>query len=245
MITSPILWMSTAAIGACCGSFCTTAALRAARAEPYLTGRSHCDACDMPLGLARTVPLVSYIQSAGRCAGCRSPIVSAHPVGELAGLLIACAALAQADVIHGMLIAILGATLLTTAIIDLKTQRLPDGLTLSVALAGLVGVSLDGIGTLLFGLACAGVAFLVLEGLRRAFFWGRKENGLGLGDVKLVTALAIWLGLVTPWMLALASIAGLIAVSLSRPKEGRLAFGPYIAAAGFVLIAARGWSWPA
>ena len=39
-----------AVVGACVGSASVTAAMRAARLEPFVGGRSHCDSCSTPLG---------------------------------------------------------------------------------------------------------------------------------------------------------------------------------------------------
>src|SRR5690349_21177897 len=63
MTAAPVLVETAllATLGACLGSFAATAALRFSRAEPFIAGRSHCDACGMRLGFAATLPLVSYV----------------------------------------------------------------------------------------------------------------------------------------------------------------------------------------
>ena len=57
--------------------------------------------------------------------------------------------------------------------------------------------------------------------------------------MKLISALAIWLGLDTSWAVALAAIGALIASRFAPPADGRIAFGPAIAAAGFAVGVAR------
>jgi leader peptidase (prepilin peptidase)/N-methyltransferase len=63
----------------------------------------------------------------------------------------------------------------------------------------------------------------------------RGDPGLGFGDVKLIGALALWLGDLTPWMVVGAAILGLVASALLKPSGGRLAFGPAIAASAWTL----------
>jgi leader peptidase (prepilin peptidase)/N-methyltransferase len=72
------------ALGLCVGSYAGTAAMRAARKEPSLAGRSHCDACGKSLGWAETVPVLSFVALGGRCVACRAPISRFHLVCELA-----------------------------------------------------------------------------------------------------------------------------------------------------------------
>lgn len=129
---------------------------------------------------------------------------------------------------------------------DLETLELPDLWTAAVGLAG-AGLSwMRSWGDLVTGLAAAALVFGLLELVRRAFLALRRMPGLGFGDVKLVSALAIWLGLATPWAVALASIFGLLAFVVLRPSEGRLPFGPWLAlAAGMIGLVREAGLWPA
>ncbi len=134
--------------------------------------------------------------------------------------------------------------LLAAAIYDAKTRRLPDGLTLAAGLL-CAGLALEhGASRLLLGCAVAMVAVGGLEAARRIFLKARGEPGLGFGDVKLVGAAAIWLGPQTPWMITLASAAGLAGFALLKPADRRIPFGPFIAASTFglgLVLEARSW----
>jgi leader peptidase (prepilin peptidase)/N-methyltransferase len=232
---TPIMILTAALIGACLGSFAATAALRSLRSRQALIGRSHCDACQTPLGFAATTPIVSFLALRGACGACGARIDPAHLAGEVAGALIAGAAFALVEPTRAMLLTALGLVLLTASLIDLRTQRLPDGLTLA---AGLISFSLSATGApgaLTTGLIAAGATFLLMEALRRGFELLRRRSGLGFGDVKLLTALALWLGIATSWAVALAATAGLAVVALVRPADGRIAFGPLIAGAALII----------
>ena len=234
MIAWPVLALGAGA-GLCAGSFVTTAAIRAARGEAFLGGRSHCDACGAALGFAATAPVVGYVARGGACAACRSAIDPTHLFGELAGAALLTIPFVLLDWHSAALVAALGLVLLAASVFDLKTRRLPNRLTTaSAALAAALAATHDG-PSLVEGLIAAAVTVLLLQVLRLGYARWRGETGLGLGDVKLLAGLAIWLGIATPWAVVAASALGLAGVAICPPKDRKLAFGPFIAA-GALLI---------
>jgi leader peptidase (prepilin peptidase)/N-methyltransferase len=232
--------------GACLGSFIATAALRHARAEPFLLGRSHCDSCGYSLGFLATLPLVSYVGLRGACSNCGARIDATHPFGELCGAVALAAPLAVIPLDRALLVSALALVLLAAAIIDLKTLRLPDGLTLATAMLGGVLAALRSLDTLLIGLVAAALTFAVLEVVRSAYVARRRVPGLGQGDVKLAAALALWLGMATPWALAAAALIGVVWAMMARNRGERFAFGPALAAGALAIgIGAEALRWPA
>lgn len=83
---------------------------------------------------------------------------------------------------------LVGLFILIAAIVDLRVRRIPNGLTVPAALMGLAYHTLapqgQGIG---FALAGFGVGFALL-----LLPW--MLGGGGMGDVKLLAALGVWLG---------------------------------------------------
>ncbi len=222
-------------LGACAGSYATTAAMRTARAEQSTLGRSHCDSCRVPLTMAQTVPVISFSTSGGRCAACGARIDPLHPVGEITGAAIALASISLAPFPQALLLGALGLVLLASSIVDARTLRLPDLLTAAAAVLCATLASLQGLEALLVGLATAVAAGVVLQCLRWGFQAAKRDPGLGLGDVKLIAALALWLGPATAWVVVLASVGGLVLMAMMRPKDGRLAFGPLIAGSAWII----------
>ena len=234
-----------AVVGACLGSFTATAALRSIRAEQVLVGRSHCESCGETLGFVRTLPILAYLGQGGACARCGSRIDPLHLVGEVAGAIIVAASLLAVPAERAGLLVVLGLLLLSSSLVDARTQRLPDLLTLAAGVLGVVLAASRSSFDLLVGAGAALLTFLVLETLRRGFVMATGKPGLGFGDVKLAAALAVWLGVATPWSIAIGSGLGLVAIAIKRPANGRLSFGPAIALAAFgVGLVQEAGTWP-
>lgn len=158
----------------------------------------------------------------GAAAGLICLALPAYLLGHLAppaGLLPASALL---------LIAL--AALTTTDLVD---QRLPDALTLPLALAGL---AFNAEGSLVINAAAAISCYGLLLALAWSFERIRGYPGFGLGDAKLMSAAAAWLGPEgAASVLLLASVLALLFVGLCSLRSvwdrgRRLPFGPFIAA---------------
>lgn len=243
MIQALAMAVGAATTGACIGSYASTAAIRGERSQSSVAGRSHCDGCGRKLGFIQTFPLVSFLALRGRCSACGSRIDVLHPCGEIAGAIVAGIAFATLGWPRGAGVAALGLVLLGSSLVDVRTKRLPDLLTLFAAAICACLMLASGRDATWMGLAAASVSLLGLEATRRIFAHARGRQGLGFGDVKLLAALALWLGAATPWALIAACIAALLSFAIIRPKDGRLAFGPFIAGAGWTIGLAREAHW--
>ena len=187
-----------AVAGLALGSFAVTSGLRLSQGQLALAGRSRCDGCGRTLGFAETVPLLSFLQRRGVCATCRARIDPTHLAGEVGGALVIVTSLLAGDALRGALLAVLGLILIATVTVDWKAKRLPDAFSLLLAALGASLAWLRSPEALLTGGIAALTALLLLGGLRWLTRGRGGEPGLGLGDVKLVAALALWLGAATP-----------------------------------------------
>ena len=130
----------------------------------------------------------------------------------------------------------LAAGLTLLGVIDIYTLRLPDLLTFFLIIAGLVIAALSGWGAFANALIGAGVGYGLIWGLRESWLRSRGEDGIGLGDAKLLAGAGAWTGWVgLPQILLLASgialaFVGLGKVSgLMKAENPRLPFGPFLA----------------
>ena len=133
-------------------------------------------------------------------------------------------------------------TLLYLAYFDLRTFRLPDIITLPLIFTGLVlnGLSNQGFSSFqdsVIGAILGYTGLWLLNSLYRAL---KKQNGIGMGDAKLLAALGSWLGWQPlPSILLIASLTGLIGglIWLGWNKQNHRAafpFGPFLAIAGII-----------
>lgn len=240
---------TTPTLGAVCGlalgSFIATAAMRYARGDGFLSGRSRCDGCGQSLSYVQTAPLISYARLGGTCAGCRASIDPVHPLGEAAGAVVLISAVGLGNAWSGALLGLLGLCLIALSVVDAKTRRIPDVLSLAVAVCAAALSWMRGPEDLLESIAWALGAMALLETLRRWVGRGGREPGLGFGDVKLIGALALWLGEATPLLVSTAAILGLAWAKMARPADSRLPFGPFLAVGAWLSgWVAEGWLWP-
>jgi len=218
-------------------SFFALLADRLPRGEPVLAGRSRCRACGRRLGLSELVPLLSFLWQRGRCRGCGRQIPRWIPAFELAALALALQGLvAVGPTWPAVATTLLAVTLLAIAVIDLRHFVVPDALSLPLLLAGLGVSALRPETALLDGALGATGGFLFLAGIREAYFRLRGQEGLGLGDAKLLAAGGAWAGWQgLPFILLAASASGLLAVLIARLRGRVLArgdaipFGPALA----------------
>jgi leader peptidase (prepilin peptidase) / N-methyltransferase len=204
---------------------------------------SQCPSCSHRLGIAHNIPVVSYLALRGRCAFCRARISARYPVVEaLTGALYAWCA-----VHFGWSEAALAAMVLTTflialAFIDADTTLLPDSLTQPLLWAGLAFNLYGGFAPLSQAVPGAIAGYLSLWSLYWLFKLATGKDGMGFGDFKLLAALGAWLGwkMLLPIILmssVVGAASGIALIVLAR--HGRnipIPFGPYLAAAGFLVM---------
>lgn len=219
--------------GAAVGSYVGTAALRATRGEAATLGRSRCDGCRRTLRAWETVPLVSYAIARGACRTCRQPIALLHPAAELTGVAVGLSLWFVSPWPAGVLMAAMAAALLAASVVDVRRLKLPDNLTAIVAVCAAGMAWGRGPEAMIEGVVAAVVTVGLLVGLRWVFAQSGGDPGLGLGDVKLIAALALWLGALTAWMVAAAALMGLALMVVRRPRRAKLAFGPMLAISGW------------
>lgn len=220
-------------VGAVVGSFAATAGLRWTQGRQAILGRSRCDACDLRLGFGATVPILSYLRLGGVCAGCRAPIHPGHLAGEAVGAGLAMASVLLLPIGPAILAATLGMALVAASVADAVSRRLPDLLSVIVAVLGGALTLQRGPGALLTGLVAATTTAALLLAMRWMFATKTGDPKMGLGDVKLAMALALWTGAATPWVFVIAGLTGLVQTRLNRTADGRIAFGPALALAGW------------
>ena len=135
-------------------------------------------------------------------------------------------------------------SLLLLTLIDLRTQLLPDIITLPLLWLGLL-LNLGGLFTSLPAAVLGAVfGYLSLWAIYHAFRLLTGKEGMGYGDFKLLALLGAWLGWqVLPLVLLLSALLGAV-VGLAliawggHDRRQPIPFGPWLALAGWVALLA-------
>ena len=226
--------------------------LPAVPAERYnlMVPRSACPACRAPIAARHNIPVLSYLWLRGRCARCGARISPRYPLVEaLTGLLSALVAWKFGFGWPALAALVLTWFLVALAAIDIDRQLLPDNLTLPLMWIGLVlsllapapggaPVPVDPRSSLIG----AAVGYLSLWGVYHLFRALTAKEGMGYGDFKLLAALGAWLGwqMLLPTVLIAAVVGALVGLVLivarGRSSAVPIAFGPFLAAAGWLML---------
>jgi len=211
---------------------------------------SRCPSCQAPIRPWHNIPVFSWLWLRGRCAACRAPISSQYPLVEaLTGVLSVCCALrfGWSPALAAALVLTWSLTALT--VIDLRTQLLPDAITLPLLWLGLL-LSIPAVfvkpAASIIG---AAAGYLSLWTVYQLFRLATGKEGMGYGDFKLLGALGAWFGWQSlPLIVLLSSAVGaLVGLGLillrGHDRNVPIPFGPYLAFAGWItLIGGRGLS---
>jgi leader peptidase (prepilin peptidase)/N-methyltransferase len=135
--------------------------------------------------------------------------------------------------------------------IDIRHGIIPDWLNSTIAGLGLSKALIISGPPAGFEAACEGVAIgAIFWLLRRLYFTFRNIQGLGLGDVKLLAAAGIWVGIAgIPMLLLVAALTALACAGVmqlaGRQLTGQtsMSFGPFLAI-GLLFVAGLQQYWP-
>jgi leader peptidase (prepilin peptidase)/N-methyltransferase len=227
-------------LGLMLGSFMNVCIYRLPRGLSPVRPRSGCPNCGHMLAWYENVPVVSYLVLRGRCRKCRVAISPMYPIIEaitgavfLAGylwygpsaLLIVRLAFAWA--------------MIALFVIDYQHQILPNVITIPGIVIGILSNILAGPGWIA-SIIGAAVGAGSLYAIAEIYYRVRHEEGLGMGDVKMLGMIGAFLG----WKLVLltlvissflGSIVGVfVLVSRKESLKYAMPFGTFLAVGALV-----------
>jgi len=225
-------------LGLVLGSFVTAVAYRVPRSMPLVAARSECPACGAQIAARDNVPVVAWLALRGRARCCGASIPSRYPLTELAlGSLFALTVLLQwGDSVAEVAIDLVFLTMLmAVTLTDLEQRIIPNKILLAGAILCLaIAIPTDPGGLperVIAAAAAGGVFFLVVLAY---------PKGMGLGDVKLVATMGLFLGRAVAPAILIGLLAGtvvglaLIARHGSGARKMAVPFGPFLALGGVV-----------
>jgi leader peptidase (prepilin peptidase)/N-methyltransferase len=238
----PLLLAMAFGFGAIFGSFLNVVIYRLPLGQSLSSPPSRCRKCGYGLRWFDNIPILSWSLLRGKCRKCRTPISIQYPIveavtGTLFVLVIwltpAGPLIATRLLLVCILIALFG--------IDLEHQILPNSITLPGIVVGVLLslIAPPGLRDALIGVVVGGG---ILYAIAWAYYFWRREEGLGMGDVKMLAMIGAFLGwkavLVT---LVFSSLSGaLIGVALIASQRGgmklALPFGTFLALGALVAM---------
>jgi leader peptidase (prepilin peptidase) / N-methyltransferase len=223
--------------GLVAGSFVTVVAHRVPRGESVVGPRSRCPGCGVQIAAYDNVPVFSWALLRGRARCCGTAISARYPLTELAlGALYLATVLVLWDDPTQLALGLVFVTMLVAVTLtDLERRIIPNRVLL-VSAAIAIAIAAVGDPESLPERAAAAAA---AGGL---FFFAALAypRGMGLGDVKLVATMGLFLGRdIAPAILVAllaGSVVGLTIMARQGASARKLAipFGPFLAFGGVV-----------
>lgn len=244
----PLMPLSVILVFACAGllvgSFLNVCIYRLPLRESIVWPASRCTLCNRGLAWFENIPVLSWMALRGRCRTCRAPISPMYPLVEFTTAVV----FAGGASVYGVsaLLAVrlaFACALIVLFAIDLRHRILPNVITLPGIAAGFAASWLLPPGWIssLIGLVAGGGLLLAIA---EAYYRVRGQEGLGMGDVKMLAMIGAFLG----WPLMLltlvfASFAGSIVgvaliVSGRGGMQAALPFGTFLALGALVAAVA-------
>ena len=244
-MTDPASIVLAGLIGAFIGSFLNVCIYRLPRDISVVWPASACPQCGRKLRWFENIPVLGYVVLRGRCRSCGQPYGIQYLIVEIITALM----FAGAWWHYGPTLLLVsrlafGSALIVLFAIDLEHHLLPNAITLPGVIVGLAFslFTAPGWRDALIGAVAGGG---VLYAIAAAYYWARREEGLGMGEVKMLAMIGAFLG----WQLTLAtlilssfagSIIGLGLIALGRgDMKYALPFGTFLAL-GAALAAVAG-----
>ncbi len=223
-------------VGLVFGSFYNVLIYRIPEGRSIISPPSSCPNCGTRIRVMDNIPLLSYLLLRGRCRYCGGKISPRYPAVELLTGLMFLFSFSEAGIsLQFVRDIVFYSILLVVSFIDYDHRIIPDVFSLGGTVAGLL---LEGWllrRSLWFSLwgALAGGGLLFLT----AFLYQvlRKQEGLGMGDVKLLLCIGAFTGVRGALFSIFAGslVGALVGLGLMWKEGGDLKtavpFGPFLA----------------
>ncbi len=238
-----LIVLYAAILGLIVGSYLNVVVYRLPLGLSTVYPRSRCPGCGNLIQAFDNMPVLSFLLLRGRCRHCGTTISWRYPLVEAAtgALFVGCllrfglSPQAAAAMVFSCL-------MLTLALIDYDHMILPDRITLPGIAEGLalqLVAPLAGLLPAVIGAVLGAGILLAVWGL----WWVvRREEGMGLGDVKMLALVGAFLGwpgvLVTLFVGALSG--SVVGIALMRrgsvDMRSKLPFGVFLALGAIVAL---------
>lgn len=242
-------------LGLVLGSFLNVVICRLPKKEGLAFPASHCTSCGHRLAPWDLIPVFSWLFLRGRCRYCKEKVSVQYPLVELLTCALVVITATRAGTVAELILSILVVIfLIPVAAIDFRHYIIPNKLLLAFLPAAVAAAVLQVLmpeqvnlfygndspfSPLIGAVAASGILFLIAL---LGFYLNGREEVMGMGDIKLLLLLGAVCGgrkiLLT--LLAAVLLAGAAAMAMlvlkKKKRKDRMAFGPYIIAAFYLIV---------
>lgn len=227
---SVVLYVMTALIGVCVGSFLNVVIYRVPNRMSVAFPASHCPKCGYVLKWYDNIPLISYFLLGGKCRACKMHISPKYAAVEFANMvlwLISAVMFWEESIIAACLAALASSLMICIFFIDLDHKIILDRFVIMIGILGIASAFCDPAYGWLSHVIGGVVGFGSFYLIALCFEKLRGKEGLGGGDIKLTAVCGLLLG----WERLLLSIviaavsASVVLLILSRKAESDSADG--------------------
>ena len=218
--SSLISYLIVGFLGAILGSFLLHEFDNYGKTNNRLKLRSRCDHCGEQLKFQNLIPILSFLMQKGESTCCNKKLSYKYLISEigLASFFMVCLYFDNLTTVG-----LLFPALFLVALIDEKFKEVPLVLNIYV----LLWISLNSnIGENLMASALVG---LFLLSLYCGYLFLRKTEGIGLGDLILLTSISLYYGLPEIfYLMTISSCLLLLKIIISQKYKEQHAFGSWI-----------------
>lgn len=207
------------------------------------TPPSFCPRCHAPLSWRDNIPVWSFIALKGACRHCQQRIHWRYPLVEITTSLLSVLILQQWGLtLDALSLMGLSYALVVLFVIDWQHHLLPDVLTLPLVWTGLIINTQQVWTTSEEAVLAAALGYVILLSTAKLYQKLRRQEGLGLGDCKLLAVFGAWFGgsimlntLLTSTLLGSAVGIGLL-LCKKIPSNQPIPFGPFLILSGWLSL---------
>ena len=237
-------------LGALWGSFANVCIFRLPKEKGVVSGRSYCPKCKKKIVWYDNIPIISFFLLGGKCRKCKKSISIQYVIVEAINIVsfITIYYFFGVSVIT-VLLMMLSISFLIIFFIDFEHFIIPNVLTFPMMIVGflksfdpnLPSLFPNYINSLIGGLFGYGVIWSIIYFFKQL----RKEEGMGLGDAKLLAVVGFWFCWISiPFVLFLSSVLALLWVApdlikKSKKLTSQIPFGPYIILASILFFISK------
>ena len=230
-----IVYVFVFIFGICIGSFLNVCIYRLPLGESLIKSNSHCMTCGTPIRKRDLIPVVSWCLLRGKCHACGAKISPRYTVVELLNGICYLVIFLHFDVIshplYAAIVSLMTSALIVVFFMDWDTQLIN---TWVVVFIGALAIpkyifcreeSNITLKSMIIGALIISIPLLVISLVSH-------EKAMGMGDVYLMAAAGLFLGVPNVLIaMLIALVSGSIVGMILKHSNGSsvVAFGPYLA----------------